>query len=247
MSRRARPKLFENEAAMAAVVVDWLRDVGWHVYQEVQPMRSYAIADIVASKADDILVVEAKLQLTLGVLAQAMKWQAHADQIAVAVPQIAHRTNQFVLTVCSTLGIGLWLVHAPFAAPGDRFYRPGRVTELVRPRRGQGGRDGFLRGVLTPERENYAAAGNANGRRYTPFTATRDALVSVVTGEPGIALNEAVDKIQHHYAGSGSARQSLLYWIKHGKVQGVRAQKTAGKWWLYPVSLNAEASVSSRS
>ncbi len=246
MQRRPRRKWFDSEAEMAALVVQHLRATGWTVYQEVQTSHYGCVADIVGQKGDDLLVVETKLQVSLAVLAQAHNWQRHANLVAIAVPHIALQTAQFVRTLCTTLGYGLWVVHAPAFGLQHRSYEE-IVSEIIHPRRGMTAFSQPLRDALVPERQDYAQAGNANGRRYTPFTATRDALIAVVAQEPGIELKEAVQKIKHHYAHETSARQSLLYWIKRGKFEGVRAQKTAGKWWLYPTSSNAEASALSRS
>lgn len=61
---------FESEAALAAVIVKELRNLGWAVYQEVD--FGNKIADIIAVWDSKIVwIIETKLHLNLTVLSQA--------------------------------------------------------------------------------------------------------------------------------------------------------------------------------
>lgn len=76
-----------SEQDLAQVVVAWLEEQGWEVYQEVMAWAGGPIADIVARKDGQYWIIEVKRRLNLTVLAQAARWGEHAHMVSVALPR----------------------------------------------------------------------------------------------------------------------------------------------------------------
>ncbi|MCI0489371.1 MAG: hypothetical protein L0229_22490 [Blastocatellia bacterium] len=91
-----------------------------------------------------------------------------------------------------------------------------------------------LRAALVPERKIFAEAGNAEGKRWTPFQQTCMNVRDAVTGNPGLTIKELVDGISTHYHAPSTARSCLKKWIEAGKVKGVRIEKDGRVLRLYP-------------
>ncbi len=206
-----------SETDVAAHVVDYLERDQWEVYQEVQPKGAGRVADIVATRASIVRIVEVKTSYTAAVVGQAERWRGWAHLVSIAVP------------------------HAGRSAPGravlDRYIRSagiGRLsvlkltgaTELVRaalvrnvPHLEK------LRSRLTEEQRAFGAkAGTSSGRRWTPFQETLRDLRRIVKEEPGIAAADAMRKLRHHYSSDAAARSALVRWVRDGVVDGLRVE-----------------------
>lgn len=200
------------EAELAAVLVDDLRGRGWSVYQEVDAWGH--VADIVATQGRALWVVECKLTLGLVVLGQAHRWIGHANLVSVAVlPGRRSIARDYALASAREFGIGVLEVRG-----GKEVTR-----EIVRPRflRRCSGRVGRS---LHEKQKTYAAAGNANGKRYSSFIGTCDEVRRILADGP-LTVRRLVARLagRHHYASEASARGSILKWASAGKIEGVEA------------------------
>ena len=72
-----------KEADLAKVVVSWLNEQHWDVYQEVQIHGFGGVADIVAVQGPLVWVIECKTSLSLTVMEQASVWRVHFRSVAV--------------------------------------------------------------------------------------------------------------------------------------------------------------------
>lgn len=220
---------FSSEAALAGVVVAWLRASGHRVFQEVE--HEGAVADIVATRGEEVTVVECKLGMSLSVLEQAHRWLRRAHRVYAAVPFYADTTREhgrFARVICETLGIGLLEVVTPVSDEAGRVHlileSPLREPEASRRP---------LLSVLCPEHETYAAAGSPTGHRWTPFRATEQALVAYVTAHPGVLAREAVKAIKHHWPARSATGRALVL-IRSGVIHGVRIEGSAREIRLFP-------------
>lgn len=211
------------EEAVAARVVKWLKMQEWEVYQEVKH-RGGMRADIYATKSGMWWLIETKTAFSLNLLAQAWSWVelGSAHWISVAVPQTKTRTDAesaFQDRILHDYGIGLLRI------------MPNGIVEAVPPR---------LRRKARPlkvyeEQKDYAPAGNAKGKAYTPWAGTRDLIVETVRSNPGITMTELMKSINHHYRSSSTARTCIARDIQRGIYKGIRAEKTKGKLILNPI------------
>ena len=225
---------FKKEADLAALVVQYLDEEGWEVYQEVEPRRWGSTADIVAVQGHIVWVIECKLSMSMDLLGQAMEWKGYAHRVSVAVPapkNNRHNTKRdvFIHRVCLDYGIGWFEVE-------DNGYSHG-VRERVRAGFNRRLVDSRIKDSLTEKHKTYAKAGNAERRRWTPFMHTCDQVSSLVRQRPGITLKEIVDAVDHHYASDSGARSSLAHWIQNGKVKGVESRRDGRHLRFYAVPL----------
>jgi len=224
------------EAELAKVVVDDLRARGFTVYQEVDV--GSGTADIVAVLGKVLWVIECKVSLGLRVLEQAHSWIGYANLVSVAVLPGQGRGRQLAEILARTIGVGILEVHGPNHR--DWMFRgaASRVSEVLRPAR-QRVVFPWLRKNLRPEQQDFAPAGNADGKRFTAFAATCAALREVLRNGP-LTVREAVKALdgRHHYASELSARGSIFKWVRAGVVDGVvLIQAGKGK----PAQLGLEA------
>lgn len=213
-------KRFETETELAGLIIEYLTDLRWEIYQEVQIVANGPCADIVATQGPLIWVIETKLNFGLNVIGQAYEWLNLAHLVSVATPYT--RRDKMARLVCREFGIG-------------HLYADGyRVSEGLAPRLHRTARIARLRNALIPERKTYAQAGNASGDRLTAFGITCMRVQDFVRVNPGCTVKELVDGIKTHYATPSSARNSLAHWIGNGKVMGVRMDWKSGKARIWP-------------
>lgn len=193
-----------SEEDLCKVLVWWLKELDWEVYQEVDLGGSSV--DVVATKGSLLWAIEAKTSIGAKVIDQAVRWTGQANLISVFTAH-SYRAAYCYRDYMGLKGIG-WLT-------GDFT-----VSEKIRPRLLR--RCGLqIRRHLHERQKTYAPAGNAYGARWSPFRQTCEALKGFVQANPECSMKAAVDGIKHHYASASSARNSLATWIVAGKVPGV--------------------------
>lgn len=212
---------FKREEDLAAVVVRHLRDLRWEVYPEVQPRRFKCCADIVAVQGPVVWVLETKLSFGLSVIEQAHDWRPYAHFVSVAVPW--SRRTRMAEIICRRLGIGVL-----------RIRKDGMIDERALPDFNRKALADRLRVDLTERHKTYAPAGNAAGRRYTPFRRTCESVAAAVRERPGLLLKELLDSVPTHYLNRASARTCLPRWVREGLVDGVRMERDGRFLRLYP-------------
>lgn len=228
----SKDKWPSTESELAAELVRWLQDQQWEVYQEVQ--CGGPIADIVATQDARTWVIETKRTLSLDVLAQAYWWTRETCYVSIAVPVWRFsRGRQFALRIIRDYGIGLLEVsESPWG-----FEREGQhVREDLKPRLHRHGlRLTRLRDALLDGHKTCAPAGNADGKRWSPFRATCQEARDFVQSNPGCSVKELVDGIKTHYGSSSTARSCLAGYIRSGVVSGVCARLDGKYLRLYPI------------
>lgn len=223
-------KVFETEAELAAVLVTWLQDQEWEVFQEVAV--GGWIADIVARRGRILWAIETKLSFGVAVVEQAARWRHFAHYASAAVPHVANRRGRSVLLgYCRLEGIGILEIRNPefesYLQPVNE-YRPPRLERRIVAR---------IERHLHDEQKTFAPAGNAGGQRFSPFKATCKALADHVRRHPGGSMRQAVDAISHHYSTSATAKSALMQWIRRGAVPGVRLDESTKPISLHPEEL----------
>lgn len=227
-----------SEAALAASVVGWLRRERWEVWQEVAAYGGQAsVADIMAWRPPLLLVVEVKKSLSLEVIAQALDWRKDVNQVAVAVPapkpdrrgMLRRSKGRFLAErICRERGVGI--LEFGQGHEGWRYSLEPRLNRHFVPSLRQ-----KLLDYLAACPQDYAEAGNAESRFWSPFKQTCDQARRHVAKHPGCSLKELVDGIVHHYASDAGARSSLAKWIKEGKVPGIEIRRNGRLIELHPV------------
>lgn len=235
---------FKSEAELAAVFVAWLRQEGWDVYEEV--CFGQCAADIVATRAGLVWVIETKRSLGFGVLEQARNWRPYAHYVSVGVPH-AKESDGRALAIETAAWLGVGVLEARPGRCEDRLL----VTDwlnwhsthgyLIREypaplHRSAHRKVGELLAHLVPQQQNGATpAGNAEGLRSTVFSRSaetiRTHLASLKDGSDVKSLVTQLGKL--HYANAASARQTILRRAQQGLIPGVAARQVEGKWRLF--------------
>lgn len=217
-----------SEQKVAAMVVEYLVQLGADVYEEVT--ITGGVADVVARVSAEVWIVEVKTSLSLALLVQASARRRLAHRVYVAAP--VKRGCSDAYPVFAELGLGVLAVHGADAEESDRWSR--RVSVAVEAPR-LTSRRLSIADKLKPEHKTHARAGAiGGGGRWTPYRDTCRQLRDVVAGWPGVTLREAIDVIRHHYASTSSARSALVARIESGLVPGVRMERDGKLIRLFP-------------
>lgn len=211
-----------TEADLAARVVVHLRTRAWEVYCEVAgiPNCGDRRPDIVAVRADRVLLIECKQQFGWAVLHQAEPWVGWPDGVLVATGPGPRKGTETAARAVAALGLGWLVVDA------------GEVREVVQPPHGLTvpGKRALLLDALRPEQQ-ASVPGNADSAFWTASDEQRAALVRVIAGNPGIPLRLALTT-----AGiRGLDAEGLRRWAKAARnLEGVRATGRGVKLELHP-------------
>lgn len=215
---------WKSEEQLAAVVVAWLQDMRWTVYQEVQIRMCEPIADIVAINEQGLAwIIETKRTFGFKVVDQANQWIGAAHYVSVAVPSRQGRLTRTEIDVLKWLGIGCLYV-----------YDFPSVSEQVPPRLHRRIRFDDIRKHLTEKHKTFASAGNAQGARLTPFQNTCDEIYRQAVHYPGITLKTLLSKITTHYCNTTTAKSCIVKWGSQGIIKGTEFKKENGVWRIYP-------------
>lgn len=215
-----------TEADMGQLFVQWLKLQGWEVYQEVTGPSGRA--DVYAVQGPVKWAIELKKTFSFKVIEQAYAWRYYANYVSVCV--LRCRDIGFRYEICSHFGIGIIQ------------YYPGRSHDLLN-LFGEGLRPKIRRKISPPllfeEQKDYALAGNAERKAYTPYAATRDRVIRRVKERPGITLKQLLQDVSTHYMSLGSAKQCICNDVVNhlGKYSELYAEKIKGKWRLFPADL----------
>lgn len=207
---------FKTEKELAEIVVRWLEDQHWEVYQEV-PVGS-GIADIVAKQGKVLWLIETKLSMNLQLINQLDDRVGSAHMTSAAIPI---GTRRYVPhNLFRKLGVGLITVWGNYADPEQK----------IRPR--------FFRKIigieLKEEYKTFSKAGSKSGGCWTPFKETSRNVASFVTRHPGCTMKEMLAGINHHYASLTSANVCIVNWIEQEVIKGVRIDRSEKTMKLYP-------------
>lgn len=218
-----RPKISEED--LGKMIVPYLEDLKWDVYQEVQLHSGGRIADVVAVMGPVVWVIELKLTFGFKVLEQVYQWMPSAHYVSVGIPSRRGRCGQFERKVLKHFGIGVLM--------GNQF----RTEEDIAPKLNRHANVAKLKESLCEEQKTYASAGSSSGshfRHLTPFKKTCLSLERYVTQNPGISLKTLLQNIDTHYLSPTSARSSLRRYLLDGVIDTVEVVREGRKIMLYP-------------
>lgn len=234
----------KSESDFARLIVQYLQDEKWEVYQEVEGPSG--IADIVATggpRNSLLWVIECKQSLNLTVMDQADRWRPYANMVSVGIPVDGRERSQFQFgkKCCELNGIGVMEVRDPSTsrilasmtgeASRDKATQPVRQTiapALFRkPLKG-------LAQLLRPQHKTYCEAGTAAGKRWTPFKETALAVRNYVWKHPGVDAHTLVKNIKHHYKQPVTAVVQLVDLAERGVIEGVRVERAYRKILFFP-------------
>ena len=214
----------QTEADLAARVTAWLQEQHWKVYPEVRPQLGGPRADIVATQAGRIWIIECKMSYSLPVIAQACNWAGSAHWISVATPK---KWQQRMAEARLKREIMQWKGIGHIEVSGD-------VRNQVAPRLNRSARTESIALCLHDATIAMGVSGSQNSY-YTPYRATCRQLLEYVLDNPGCTMKDAIGHVKHHYNCDTTAISCLNKWIRLGKVPGVCQKRDGRRITLHPV------------
>lgn len=215
-----------RETDVGQPVSEWLRDMGWRVYPEVEVPKATGIADMVATRGPLVWIIECKVSLSLDLLGQIIQWEGFAHMRSIAIPRLRTAARTAAQRLLHHEGIGM--IHAG-ASSLD-------VYEALSPRLARHAPSvARVRSALCDEHEGWATPGQASsaGSRLTAFSLTCRRVRDFATNHPGCSMKSLVESVEHHYHSSATARSALATWIRKGIVPGVRAERDGRALRIY--------------
>lgn len=219
-----------SEKDLCAVVVAHFQSRGWTVFQEVAMGGGAGGLDILCRRGPVLYAIECKRVFSDHLIEQALYWRRYAHYVSVAVPSGVPRFKE---CVCTAFGLGV-LVASHFEGYRKNY---DSVDDRVRPDFRRRVAPGLLDHLERYHIEGLCEAGTAAGSRATPFRSTCTKLLDVVTrsGDQGIGLYEAVDRIDHHWSKPRIAYQSVRGYIEKGVIKGLRLEGSGKDARLYSI------------
>jgi hypothetical protein len=208
------------ERNVAAPVCDYLRDMGWDVYEEVCAIAGRA--DIVGVKGRLVWVIEAKARMCLQLLGQTKRWLPYAHFVSVVVQgqKYGHQRNDgdvFADGALEGMGAGKFEYKFHPLASWEECLR-----EKIKPEFRRKVDASLILSRLHEKQKTVGLAGSRGGGYYTPFRGTCDALLDYVKHHNGCSLKSAIDSIKHHYRSPGTAVNCMRSYIDKGIVKCIR-------------------------
>lgn len=193
----AKPKMKETE--IGEVIVAWLLESHWDVYQEVQFSRLGGVADIVAVRHGIIWIIETKVSYTMDVLQQASRWMAHYR--SVGVPQCLDRFGRDYGVAERYYRVGVLEV-SPGKKVDEKVDAPVITNNHKWAKR--------LMENLTEDHKTFAKAGSPAGSHLTPYKSTMMAIRKVVENNPGCTIKFLYEQLgSMHYSSKESFKGSV--------------------------------------
>ncbi len=224
----------KKEEELAAIGVEWLKSIGFEVYQEV--FNGWGSrTDIVGKLGKLLWGIEVKTNLSLAVIHQAYQNKQRYHLSSIFVPH-TKGCDSFGRIVCDRLGVGMLTCYAEsiygkytsgirgWGPIGERYY----IAEEVKSH--------FHRKIHPPKlnekQKDYSNAGNNRGEFWSPFKTTKESLIEYVKEHPDCLLRDALKNIKHHYREISTASTCIREWIGRGIIKELKIEKREGKLYL---------------
>jgi len=191
-----------KETELAEIVISWLENQHWDIYQEV--CVPGGVIDILAVRNNRCWAIETKTKLSLTVMDQAFRRTTHYR--SVAVPRSKYSDHYLQHKIAKNyLYIGVLEIN-PISKQVEEIIEAKLMREY----------NFYAKNIinkLTPEQKTYAKAGTNNGGYYTPYRQTIDEIKTFLRRHPGSTIKDIVGHLDryklHHYASPNSAKQSI--------------------------------------
>lgn len=228
-----------KESDLAKKAIEYFEKEGFEVFQEVQ-LSGYGsrVVDIVLKKDNILWGIEIKKNLSLALLDQGWRNLRYFNKSAIVFSKSVNysilsfkrsenRARNFAFKIAEDYGIGLFQIEVDKKRDGqiviwepESKLEPKLIEKPV-----------FKDSIFLCDRhKSFAEAGNSNGKRWTPFQATKENLIKYIKKNEGCKLRNALQNIEHHYSSINSGVSCLSGLIKNGIIKELNYDK--GKLFL---------------
>jgi len=181
----------DKETELAKVVIQWLKEQNWEVWQEAKLVGKYygPIHDIIAVKHDITWCIECKLSFNLKVIEQA--YNSNAILKSIAVPKY----NGFGEMLCRKLGIGIiYVKDYNIDEKSGKIFRENYnlYKEIIK--------------TLENIPQSFVESGSKGGY-WTPYKQTMISVKKYIEEHEGCSFKDIIDNLKnHHYASNATAK-----------------------------------------
>lgn len=185
-----------KETDLAAIIVAWLIEQHWDVYQEVQFKRLGSVADIVAVRNKILWIIETKTKYGFDVLQQASTWPVHYRSIGIPFGR-----NRDYRVAFNYYRVGIIEVN-------DRGAKE-RIPSPLFAKNHDMAKQYMLK--LTELHKIYALAGSPSGHHLTPYKQTMIAVRRAIDAHPGCTIKDIFNMLGSlHYSSPSSFKGNLI-------------------------------------
>jgi Holliday junction resolvase-like predicted endonuclease len=213
-----------KETDIAEVVITWLTEQNWTVYQEVEFRHSGGVADIVAERNGILWIIECKTSYTFTVLEQASRWPVHYR--SVAVPRSREKRDIRVARDYYQVGV-IYVDLDGFTKSAYEDLAPRLFTKhrkTVKEYLSQ----------LTDLHKTYTRAGSPGGYHLTPYKRTMMDVQKVIANNPGCTVAFLHSQLgSMHYANKQSFQGNVLKCLQSFESEWCRVEASGSQCKLY--------------
>jgi hypothetical protein len=223
------------ETAVAGAIVNWLRERGWDVHQEVETFGGQR-ADILAVNAQGhVWIIETKTSLTFDLLGQAADQRICSHYVSIGIPATkndSRRSRALAYDWLGAEGVGLIEVNglAPIERLAPRVTVSGRLAENIRRHwnfrkfgvaQMRADQIGRVKKRLCEETRTYAKAGNNEGRYWSTWKETDRAVRAALTALGAPTLAEIAKHVNDTHGFLRIQPRNIYGWFYNGLIKGV--------------------------
>ena len=215
-----------KETDLAELVIAWLQDQHWEVYQEVKFSNGSNgnVADIVAVRNGLVWIIECKTSMTFTVLAQANMWHSHFRSVAIPATINYYDKGRGMSYQIAKDYLHLGIIEVR----NDREVKEVFCAPVMRENHEYTKK--YYLPYLREEHKTFSKAGTKNGGYWTPYRQTIEEVKRFIYRNPGCTFKEIMNYIgRGHYSSTSSANSSLRIaltswessWCKYENTNGV--------------------------
>lgn len=221
-----------KEADLAPLVVQFLQQQGYEIYQEVRLGGVGAsIVDVIGKRGNLLHGVELKRNLSLSVIRQAHRNRedVHFSSVAIAARRhplyghvIRNENRNFAIDVCRDYKLGVFEV----------FLEEDKITETV-PAQRITGHEEYVGNTIIPLLHNnqrlnsgYANAGTKGGGYHTPYKEMIKTVKSFIQAHPGCEIISIIAHLGEEH------RQSRISYVPRSSTLMANLRDIEGQWCI---------------
>jgi hypothetical protein len=192
-----------KESDLFEPVKNWLEDIGYEVFAEVQAWSGRA--DIIGRRRPAIAAVELKTSLTMELVEQAVKWRHFCHYIYIAIPRRTKPVPKFINKILSENRIGILEVSRTGSVHTIQQARFNRPYQDVRNSRFNWDT------ILKEEHKTWLEGGSAGGGYVTGYKLMMNRIAAYLRRQKDwVTIDEILEHCETYYASPKSSLSQAL-------------------------------------
>jgi len=221
------------ESTIGKYLQIWLENQDWEVYPEAQTKIRGPRSDIIATKRGLLWAIEIKVNISLQLLEQAVRWiEKGAVEVSICVPYIARKKagrrnwhSRVVDEMLRHYGIGLI-----FAMPDNSFMQamPPKLLRF------NYARSEIIKTQLDVRMKKYTPGSTSKMGYSTPRARISEDCIAYINKNPGCTLPELVKVVATPFTRNIKKKKYILQILE--KMTNIRIKADRLKYQFYPIN-----------